>query len=232
MQLVFSGTAWPAARLSDRRNQFDFEEDSATWTDQTFTYGILSTTGKGRKWETTTALGWWRTFAEMDLEDDEAVAGFARRYGDPASELSPERPVHTRHWLTLQTMLRPLAEAWTLRPDNSELMPEGDSEEYADRYESALVSLEIRGPLFMQQKNISKILDRNGFGYGFKLLGDFMFMSAAEMFFRRARMRKCVVCGHWFEQKRSTAMICSAACHVRKAKEQDEGKRNGARQQA
>ena len=194
------------------------------------TQAVVTTTGNGKAWSASTALGWWRTFATLNPEDDTQVVEFVRRYGDPASALSPAQPVRTGRWRTLQGALRPFADAWTADPGISEVRPKSDAQ-----VEQALTRVDFHGPQLLKAKDadgqplIEQSLDRHGPLYRPRLLADFMWLSAADQLLRGARLRQCAVCSHWFELKRSTALHCSHACHQRahlKNKESNNGIRS------
>ncbi|HEV2900812.1 MAG TPA: hypothetical protein VGX71_23815 [Pseudaminobacter sp.] len=208
--MVFRGTAWPAAKVYERVDAFASVE--GVYDLNPVTVARIETTGKGRPWSTTSAKGCWRQFTELNHGSDEAVVDFVRRYGDPDSVLSPARKIHTNHWLALRSILRPVARAW------DQPIGHGISKVIEDRAALAELLADEIGKKFLGNENIEKILDRNGFGFGFKLLGDFMIASAFDMLHRRALMRRCIICGHWFEVKRKSAHVCSPACHAKKAR--------------
>ena len=98
--LIFEGTRWQTARAVPAGSTL-FE---------------ITATGRGRKWATDTPLGFWRTFAEIPLNDGDAVAGFVQRYGDPWGELDARKPVHTARWGDLASALAAVADAWAVDP--------------------------------------------------------------------------------------------------------------------
>jgi hypothetical protein len=193
IQLVFGGKAWPAAHLLG---------DDAH---------LIGTSGHGRAWTATTALGWWRDFAEIDLKDREQIETFLQRRGDPSSILAPGVVMNMDSWPLLQAVLQPLAGAWSTRNDGIDRVAKG-----SEGHETALRHLaNTRADARVATVRVGS----RGFELHFQNLGDFMIGSAVDMLTRGAMMRRCEVCGSWFEIQRSTGRICSAACKTRKAKE-------------
>ena len=61
-----------------------------------------------------------------------------------------------------------------------------------------------------------------GPGAAFNKLIDFMVASAASQLLRRAPMRQCDRCHHWYEIQKTTSRTCSAACRVALSRERKE----------
>ena len=97
--------------VGKRQDAFEWGDAGDTW-GRKVTIAEIATSGQGRKWSTDRALGFWRTFAEMDHEDDEAIADFSQRYGDIDSALTASTPIRTRYWPTLKAHLREIGRAW------------------------------------------------------------------------------------------------------------------------
>ena len=97
--------------VGTRQDAFQWGDTADTW-GRKVTIAEISATGRGREWSTDRALGAWRTFSEMDHEDDEAVAGFIQRHGDIDSALTASTPIRTRYWPTLKAHLREIGRAW------------------------------------------------------------------------------------------------------------------------
>ena len=105
--LVFEGTAWPAARITGRLPISPHDPGSRAPARTIFT---IAASGHGRRWSTTRPQAFWRSFAETDLNDAEAVLAFVRRRGDPQGLLGGA--VDTAHWGNLRALLMTAARAW------------------------------------------------------------------------------------------------------------------------
>jgi hypothetical protein len=183
---------------------FEPPPDPVTW-GRDITVATIETTGKGQPWSTKRAQGFWRTFAEMDLENDEAMTGFVARYGDPDCALSPKTPVHTYYWRRLQGLLKPFARAWE-QPD-----PDGFSQFAASESNPAYFA-ELNEKHF---KDVSVVPDpETGFALHFKNLGDYLIGSALEMARNKPLLHRCDYCGHWHEAARRSARYCSSTCRT------------------
>lgn len=206
LKLVFHGHRWPAAQIEGGRvDQYDFTSNADTW-GSPHALATLTTRGGGRRWTATTALAFWRSYAEMNLADDAAIVDFARRHGDPNSQLSSSKPVRTRFWWSLQGHLRRFAEAWDEGDEYGVSRIRKDAVGQAKAY-----SAEISEP-FLQGMPPPRIDAEVGFALEFNNLGNFMLGSAIDQLHRGASMRRCDACRDWYEMRRSTSKTCSATC--------------------
>ena len=204
LPLTFSGHRWPAARISGRK---ELLRDSQSSVDlRTVTVATIVTSGNGRKWTADEPRGFWRTFAEINHEDDKAVVDFVRRYGDPAGELTPDSPVHTGYWYQLMTILALFRNAWS--------GPDHDGISYTLKYPNEFGGLSVeQADLVVKQTNVSLVIDAKlRLSAQCDRLDQYMVMSAAFMLARRTAMRSCDHCGHWFGLKRRSARFCSTEC--------------------
>ena len=110
--LIFDGIAWPAARVVNSRIESVFQTyphdvDYGSPKRTIFvgrrkppsrTIFTLAATGRGRRWETKRPQGFWRDFAELEIESAEAVTAFIRRRGDPNGWLDADTETHTGPW--------------------------------------------------------------------------------------------------------------------------------------
>jgi hypothetical protein len=198
LPLVFSGHRWPAVRISGRKELL-LPESSADL--ETFSVFTVSTTGNGRTWEAEEPRGFWRTFAELDQDDETEVVDFVRRYGEPDGQLQPGTPIHTGHWRGWATLLRLIAHAWG-EPDSDGISHvRGDFEAQAIA-DLIMPRLDVRLFLSSSLQPVARAAR----------LGDYMIASASFMLARKVPMRPCDHCGHWYGLKRRTARFCSPEC--------------------
>jgi hypothetical protein len=204
--LAFEGRSWPAARVVERRNFFDLHATPVAEDLKPVSAAFISTSGRGRPWSTVEAVGFWRSFAEIQLEDDAAIEDFVQRHGDLNGQLSPKKTVHTGSWKNLQAPCQIIASAWE-EPD-----AEGVSRCQRDlpATQHALLQRHAEKNVL---PNTKPILDM-AFGIRLKpvTLSDFMFLSALTMFYQKTPLRRCVVCQDWMSFSRLTAKTCSTAC--------------------
>ncbi|RWK11852.1 hypothetical protein [Mesorhizobium sp.] len=199
LPLVFSGHRWPAARILDRKEILRRPEDSAAL--ETVSVFTISASGNGRAWETEEPRGFWRTFAELDQNDEAAVIDIVRRYGDPDGQLLPEKPVHTGHWHGWATFLALISHAWR-DPDHDGISHVRDDFVAQATADLIMPRLDVRLNVGSSLQPVARAMR----------LGDYMVASASFMVARRAPMRRCDHCRHWFALKRSTARFCSTEC--------------------
>jgi len=194
--LIFEGTRWQTARAVPAGSTL-FE---------------ITATGRGRKWATDTPLGFWRTFAEIPLNDGDAVAGFVQRYGDPWGQLDARKPVHTARWGDLASALAVVADAWAVTLDDQTAL--GRSED-PESYQRAVQAFrddlwpQIRGDLRVELGSLiggAVVVPVVG------TLAAFMALSAASALRRNVPMRRCEHCSHWLEMDRRDQRFCSSSC--------------------
>ena len=166
----------------------------------------IATTGVGRDFEALGAQGFWRTFAEIDFGNDEQIADFCRRYGDPIGALSPRSPVHNAGWFIPWEVLSDFARSWSpAGPDGISRVIEREPTAHAN---------EVVGR--WHEKYYGTTRPRFDPKYGmqieFEWLAGFMVASAVAQLEARTPLRRCDVCAHWHSFARSTSKTCSAAC--------------------
>src|SRR5262245_58302675 len=100
--LCFEGRYWPSARVIERRNLYDLQTTPIADEMEPVPVALIRTSGRGRVWATLEAAGFWRSFAELNLENNAAIEDFVRRHGDLDGELTPKVTIHTGNWKCLQ----------------------------------------------------------------------------------------------------------------------------------
>jgi hypothetical protein len=192
--LIFAGTRWQTARIAQASSTL-FE---------------VAASGRGRAWETDTALGFWRDFAELPLDDGDAVVAFIRRYGDPYGALDRGEAMHTGHWKNLKALIGTAASAW--EPAG----PDGVSQVATDPKRLKLAEWFLRDNPAPVMKDVEPMLDPHGphIVVRAKSLATFMCLSALSAVARRVPMRRCQHCGAWLELNRRDSRFCSGACRA------------------
>ena len=148
------------------------------------------------------------------MNDDTEIISFVGRYGEPGGQLAPGVRVLTTDWAVHQKMFGAIADLWSPADEHG-------------------ISRSIGGLGFdYQVANITKTLtfkpvqvkvDRAlGLVLHFDNLIDFMIASAVSQLLRRAPMRQCDRCHHWYEIQKTTSRTCSAACRVALSRERKE----------
>jgi hypothetical protein len=191
--LIFSGTRWQTAQVV-RAGTALFE---------------VAASGHGRKWGTDVALGFWRDFYDLPLDDGVAVTAFIRRYGDPYGGLDRGEAVHTGHWRNLQALLGTAAGAW--EPAGAD----GVSRLAADPERLKLAEWFLRDNPVPVLRDTETALDPHGGPRTVvraKSLATFMCLSALSAVARRVPMRRCEYCGSWLELNRKDSRFCSGTC--------------------
>jgi hypothetical protein len=190
--LYFEGTRWPTARVAIPADQDDH---------RTFPRIGIKISGKGRRFRETEGRGYWRSFPEIQTAD-EAVR-WVQRYGDPYGELSANRPIaFTDAWHLQMDQLRDLAVAWD--------PPGADGvSRFSDK----------AGPIQIKVEGVPLLFDSTvgEFAPQCEHSAFYMLISAIDCVRRKVPMRRCEVCGHWFELRRSTGRVCSNACQIIKS---------------
>jgi hypothetical protein len=198
-ELIFEGTRWQTARAVPAGSTL-FE---------------ITATGRGRKWATDTTLGFWRSFAEIPLNDGGAIASFVQRYGDPWNELDVRKPAHTARWGDLAAGLTAIADAWDLGQDR---FPATDVSLFGfDPKRTQRAVQAFRDNLWPQIRGDLRVDLGTAIGDAVVVplvgtLAAFMVLSAARSLQRRVPMRRCEYCGHWLEMDRRDQRFCSSSC--------------------
>ena len=107
----FSGTAWPAVRIVKRETWTEPPQDSGG-RPKSVSVAELAVSGNGRKWTASRPRGFWRTFGNLDFENDAEIVDFIKRYRHPDSALSPKQTVYTYQWRKLILLLYSFNIAW------------------------------------------------------------------------------------------------------------------------
>lgn len=192
--LIFEGTRWQTARAIPLGSSGLFE---------------ITATGRGRKWQTDSTLAFWRSFAELDLDDGDAVARFAQHHGDPWLNLDVGERSHTLAWKPLAVVLAEFAAAW------GPAGKDGVSRVAADQHGFKRAEMALRDRAVPLTDHLEVLPDPKG-GLGLvvraKSLAAFMSASAASALHRRVPMRRCQHCGDWMEAIRRDARFCSSSC--------------------
>jgi hypothetical protein len=150
--------------------------------------------GKGRKWSASSSAGFWRSFP--DLRTSGEAVDWVGRYGDPFGQ---GRLAYTDGWHSFAEELRDYATLWG-PPDR-----DGVSH-FTDR---SVPEVRIDGmPIIFNGTDYIHVCEN---------LALYMRHSALDCWRRRVSMRRCEVCTHWFELRRSTGRVCSNACQIIKS---------------
>ena len=180
MPLIFRGHRWPAAQVDK---------------------GIATTTGDGRLWSERAPRGFWRSFSEVDCDNDAAVAGWLQRYGDPKSVLTTDHPVDISGWPLLAGVLTVFGRGWGERDRNGIALVREDA------------NLQAQADLIMRHVDIRFVIEPNLTPAAYcDRLQDYLIGSATFMLVRKVPMRRCDHCQHWFGLQRRTARFCSDEC--------------------
>jgi hypothetical protein len=160
----------------------------------------------GRIWETDTAEGFWRSFAELDLTAPDAITGFVRRRGLPFP-LGAEGD-----WSSLQRYLQIPAGAWEPADENGDSLFSTDPSKlkFAEG-----IAVRIDRPLL--EGGFRAAPDPKGrprLVHEATSLAAFMAASALMGLNSRLPMRRCRHCDSWFYRARKDALFCSASCRT------------------
>jgi hypothetical protein len=190
--LIFLGTRWQTARVV-RAGSALVE---------------IIASGHGRQWETDIALGFWRDFYDLSLDDVDAITAFVRRRGDPYGSLDRGEVMHTGHWKNLKALLGTAASAWESAGQD------GVSQVAADPKRLKLAEWFLRDDPMPVLKDTETVFDPHGprTVVRAKSLATFMCLSALSAIDRRVPMRRCEHCGSWLELNRKDSRFCSGAC--------------------
>jgi hypothetical protein len=169
----------------------------------------VAASGHGRQWQTDTALGFWRDFYDLSLDDGDAITAFIRRYGDPYGGLDRGEVTHTGYWKSLKALLGTAASAW--EPAGQD----GVSRVTGEPKRLALAEWFLRDNPTPVLQDAEPALDPLGGPRTVlraKSLATFMCLSALSAIERRIPMRRCEHCGSWLELNRKDARFCSGTC--------------------
>ena len=208
--LIFSGIRWPTARVIDSTPMvFRTHPHIEDYRPPSRTIFTLAATGRGRRWSSTRPQGFWRDFAELKIDDGEAVTEFIRRRGDPQGLLDVGAETHTGTWVNLTAVLKTAAQAW--EPEDGKGVSRLTTDPQRLRYAN----------WFIREKkpflgDLEAVPDPEGPGLALRArsLQAFMTASAASALERRVAMRRCDHCGSWFEAIRKDARFCSGSCRT------------------
>jgi hypothetical protein len=204
--LLFDGIRWSGAKVVARGQVVGSGSDGkkVPWTDAL----IIETTGNGRPYSVTHAEAWWRDLADLPIDDERRVLSFLARRGDPFGELAPDgKQISTHHWLSLKTVLRQAARAWSPLQDEtgvSRFHPE--MLEVAERF-LLNFGTEWTGQLSVVYQGLVPVLSA-------KVLAAYMCAAAAASLRAGLDMRRCDYCNSWFTLHYANARQCSASCRA------------------
>ena len=207
--LFFEGRSWPSARVVGRRELYGQPSSGAASDLEPISIALIETSGLGRSWKATEALGFWRSFSETDLNSDAAIEDFVRRHGDPDSLLSPKVAVHTGDWEQPLSLCKTIAEVW-VKPDANGIShcphnPPRMVHGLLDRHVEKNVLAHTQ-PIFDPEFGIRLKPDN---------LAAFMVLSAVTMLFEKTPLRRCAHCEDWMSFSRSTAKTCASPAATR-----------------
>ena len=206
----FSGTAWPAVRIVKRETWTEPPQDSGG-RPKSVSVAELAVSGNGRKWTASRPRGFWRTFGNLDFENDAEIVDFIKRYGDPDSALSPKQTVYTYQWRKLILLLYSFNIAWQ-SPDEDGISRVGPT--------GQLIVTDVQGFNERYLKGVRPTTDVNGvMRFSCEKLAEYMAVSAMLMLQEETAMRRCDVCGHWYGLQRITAKVCSDTCRNIRSRE-------------
>lgn len=173
----------------------------------------IATTGKGREYELNGPAGFWRNFATMEPDDDDAIVDFIRRKGDPLGQLSPDVVIDTGQWKSVADWLWFMADLWDDPPaaDGVSRITEDDARRV--RVTEAI----IESPLFQRGIEWRPAVNAKGdlvVRLSPKRLVEFMLASAVLQAQTRELMSRCEQCGDWFAVQRQGTRFCSASCRA------------------
>ena len=202
-----SGCFFAAQRPAARAERLDtslaslFHRDGAFVPDTT--YARISTRGRGRKWQASTAIGAWRDFAELDLDNDAAIR-LRRPFRRSVSVLQPGRDVVTQDWSTLKTCLALFAQAW-----DPARQPTASAASRTTRRGSCSPPSLPRPSSSRScvRRAIIPKIGRNGFELSSRTSAAFMIASAVDHFVDRQLLRRCQVCSRWFPIRRRPRVL-------------------------
>jgi hypothetical protein len=221
----FTGRRWPAA--TDGRVSAMLVPDA----NNADIYGRVSVAdveirGDGRRWKTAKALGFWKTFSEIDPLDLAKTVNFVKRYGAPHQKPDaslqgqtspPVRTISTHNWGELSAVLRLIGNCWQKEwslPSNN-----GAEESGLDGVcnvrngePSEQVRRLINRDLAAWQPAVARFDSATGLRLDASSLADFMVASAVQHLFRRMPLKRCAFCTHWFAFERTNMKTCSDAC--------------------
>lgn len=152
---------------------------------------IISASGRGRFYAAYESEGWWRDFAECDLENEDRVLSFVKQRGDPSGTIETTLIARTADWVQPQKVLKAVAAGW----EGGKFAGGCDEFSPVEWGASLDVSYERWSP---------RIQARN--------LMSFMLASAADAVFTKVTMRRCRHCQSWFHERRRGREFCSPGC--------------------
>ena len=227
LPLVFKGLRYPAARITKSTamvfRTYPRDQDQLPQSHNIFTF----TAGRSlRGWTATQPEGFWRDFAEIELNDAEAVTAFIHRRGDPDGLLDDVGESNTSGWIDLIALLLTAAKAW--EPEDADGVSRITTDpQRLHEGDSVLVKYGLGLP-WLRALEAVPAPSGPGLALRARTLASFMLASAASALQRRVSMRRCRHCQSWFEITRSDVRFCSASCratHHKTEKETSHGER-------
>lgn len=225
LPLVFQGMRWPSARIiSSHPMVFRTYPRGREYLPPSRDIFTLTASRGGRPWTATQPDAFWRDFAEIDLNDADAVTAFIGRRGDPQGLLDDVGETNTGHWGNLTALLLTAARAWD--PEDADGVSRIAADPQRLREGDYFLVKDATGIL----KDLEPIPAPTGPGLALRArtLAAFMAGSAASALNRRVSMRRCRHCQSWFEIPRRDIRFCSASCratHHKTEKETSHGER-------
>ena len=221
--LSYRGQCWPTARVVRRTRAL--LADPAGGPSVPILAAELEVTGKGREISETGPQAWWRTFTELDLDDDKQVEAWLQRRGDPFGHLTPRAGGDTAGWGMLKSVLQPAAALWRESGDPVRRRGAGQQEDWrisrprddiaADEFGRVQARL-VAHPLFAGLDiRVQETVVSDGhlwLSVSARTLASHMVASAAFQIHARSMMKRCRHCDWWFSPVRFDARYDSAAC--------------------
>jgi hypothetical protein len=211
--ILFSGRRWPHAQVGGRQTVAVALADGSFLTERGFANIIAH--GEGRVWTPEANDASWRNLAELDLDDPRACADFAKRRGDPSGALRPG-PTHvsSSQWFALAQAVQVAAQAWDPPGDDGVSHPTSE----AGRLVEAAAFLSH--PAAANALTLLSVVPDPAGGPALALragsLAGFLVARCAQALEDTKPMRRCAVCGFWFEIRRARRepQFCSASCRA------------------
>ncbi|SFJ31877.1 hypothetical protein SAMN04515648_3460 [Phyllobacterium sp. CL33Tsu] len=208
--LKYSGMCYPAAKVVERQTVLyrDIPDDEPDAEEQVWKVAV---SGNGRPVSDVRPNGWWRSFAEINLDDEDAVTNWCRRKGDPFKPVIYQHTT-TARWPLLKTTLRQGAAFYRNNrrlksPSTMDGDPVAISAVLKELLQSKLMRVqyqpsvdEANGQLIMRPMTAT--------------LAAFLLASAAYTIHARLPMDTCAFCGDWFPIYRAGTRFCSTTCRA------------------
>ncbi len=210
-RLTYYGHCWPAAKAVERMlaiNRYapdDEGEEELVWK--------LELSGNGRAFQETRPNGWWRSFAELDVDDKAAVTNWMQRKGHPFKSLTPLKStlLTTARWADVKKFLQPAVALYGKRDADGVARIEAD----AAACSAALADLlEITKKLIRFDPHVVSHEGKLELQPFALTLDAFLHGSAAHLIDKRLPLNVCLHCGDWFPVYRAGTKYCSTTCRA------------------